>query len=59
MIIDDKQFDWGVLSQALKRPEKEVKGRWQDHIYPKLRTTNKVGGALKWSAAEDCILLGF
>ena len=34
-------------------------GRWQDHVYPQLRTNSKVGGALKWSAAEDCILLGF
>jgi hypothetical protein len=36
---------------------KEIQVRWVKIVFPKMRTTVKIGGAVKWCPNEDSILL--
>ena len=36
----------------------ELKARWIKAIYPKIKNSLKIGGAVKWSTSEDSILYG-
>lgn len=59
LVLCDKQYNWKAIAAVLGVKIAEVVQRWQEGIYPKIKTTSKVGGALKWSFAEDSILIGY
>lgn len=35
-----------------------MKARWIKVVYPKIKNSLKIGGAVKWSSSEDSILYG-
>lgn len=45
-----------MLASYLSVDISEVKARWQDHIYPTLRSDRKIAGAFIWTPDEDRII---
>ena len=49
-------FSWEEIASKFSTDIDEVKNRWIKVVFPRIRNTHKIGGAVKWSASEDSIL---
>lgn len=57
LVVQEHEFNWDSLAGQLGASRSQVVRRWQESIYPALKVSSKIAGALKWSAEEDLILI--
>lgn len=58
LVVRHGVFQWEELAGKFSTDEEDAKNRWIKAVFPRIRNTHKIGGAVKWSASEDSILYG-